>query len=138
MISKQSLLICLSSWRPLQFIFPASVEHRPHIMPISLQQLGTPKGRKFVLSLEAPELSQSPGLVECSHRSTPIPDLGWQLLGIRWSTLYQGAVTAVNLGNGEVGSLCSDSILQVSLMQRRTPEGLRILQSGKMVVFAAP
>ena len=52
--------------------------------------------------------------------------------------LYQGAVTAVNLGNGEVGSLCSDSILQVSLMQRRIPEGLRILQSGKMVVFAAP
>jgi len=59
-------------------------------MPISLQQLGAPKGRMFVLSLEAPEISQSPGLVECSHRSTSIPDLGGQLLGITWSVLYQG------------------------------------------------
>ena len=104
-------------------------------MPITT---GSTKGRLFVLSLEAPELSQSPGLVECSHRSTSVPDLGGQLLGITWSMLYQGDAAAVNLGKGEVGSLCSDSILQMSLIQSRIPKGLRILHSSKMVLFAAP
>lgn len=105
-------------------------------MPVTSLQLGALRGRICVLSYRLLGYQSLLG-----WWSAPIGQSqtrAGNCLGIMWAKLCWGDIAAVSLGEREVGSLCFDSILQVSLMQSQILRGHKILWSGQTALFIVP